>query len=68
MESEEIDMPTIKLHRGADAWYATFSDPEVRKAFGTNTIPTAYTNRAPAAQVFRAISELNPNALVEIAS
>ena len=59
-------IPTITLFRQHDAWYARFSDPEVRHAFGSDTIPTAYRASAPTAQVFRAVSDLNPNALVEV--
>ena len=59
-------IPTITLIRKPDAWYARFSDPEVKRSFGTDTIPTAYRASAPTAQVFRAISDLNPNALVEV--
>lgn len=59
-------MATIKLFRKPDAWYAQFSDETVKRAFGTDTIPTAFTANAPASLVFQRISALNPNALVEI--
>lgn len=59
-------MPTITLFRQSGSWYARFSDPGVRHAFGSDTIPTAYTSSAPADVVWRQISDLNPDAIVEI--
>ena len=38
----------IILSQGPDSWLATFTDPAILEAFGTDTVPCAFTNRAPA--------------------
>jgi hypothetical protein len=49
-------MTTITLTCTPTGWMATFRGPmaqEIRAAFGTDTIPTAYTAAAPADKVLR---------------
>lgn len=55
---------TIKLWKGVNAWFATFSDPHVRELFGTDTLPTAFTERAPGLDVLHTIQAKNPGCTV----
>lgn len=60
----------IVLRRSQTGWTATFSGPcarEVVQHFGTDTLPTPYTPRAPAHVVRDALAILNPDAVVEVA-
>ena len=50
----------ITLTQASGAWMATFSDPEVAKIMGSDTIPTAYTIRTCAEVVQKALQKLNP--------
>lgn len=55
-------LPTIILRRTSEAWLATFTnDPDVLEAFGTDTIPTAFTGKAPEDMVREAIQARNPH-------
>lgn len=58
----------ITLHRGPNGWLMTSTDPLIREAFGTDTIPTAFTNECHADVVRHEISRLNPQAIVEVVS
>ena len=62
------DMEQITLSRGLDCWLATFTDPLVIEAFGSDTIPTAFTPSAPAELVLENIRRLNPGAAVLLAA
>ncbi len=57
----------IILSQGPDSWLATFTDPAILEAFGTDTVPCAFTNRAPAERVLFEIRKLNPTARVSLA-
>ena len=48
-------------------WHATFTDPEIRRLFGTDTLPTPYTSRAPAETVLAEVSQRNPDCVVTVA-
>ncbi len=53
----------IEIYKGADGWMAQFMGAqavEIRRLFGTDTLPTAYTERAPADIVWGALAEQNP--------
>ena len=47
-------------------WHATFTDPEIVQRFGTDTLPTPFTSRAPAETVLAEISRRNPNCVVTV--
>ena len=57
-------MPTtITIYRTADGYMSRYSgheEAEVRRLFGTDTIPTAFTARADASHVRASIAKLNP--------
>lgn len=60
-------MKRITLKLTAQGWAATFhDDTEVIAAFGTDTIPTAYTANASAETVQSAIAKLNPGHVVTL--
>ena len=60
----------IDLHKKSGNWMATYVnapfDHPVRRAFGIDTIPTAYKATTPADVVLAAIQALNPDAAVRI--
>jgi hypothetical protein len=61
-------MKTIKLLCGPTGWSAWHKgDAEVVQLFGTDILPTAYTDSAPAEMVCREIQKLNPDKLVVLA-
>lgn len=51
-------METITLFRTAQGWMSKHSDPQVRELFGTDTIPTAFTEKADS--LFLTTQRLNP--------
>ncbi len=58
-------MKVIKLINSKQGWLARFiNDEEVLKAFGTDTIPTAFTKTAYPMEVLRTIERLNPECRV----
>ena len=58
----EIGMATIILKKEVTGWCAQFvNDTQVIAAFGTDTIPTAFTSSAPFEMVEREIKKLNPH-------
>jgi hypothetical protein len=60
-------MNRIRIHLGEAGWLATFDGPhskEVISAFGTATIPTAYTSRAPIGLVIAELRVRNPGVSV----
>jgi hypothetical protein len=60
-------MHTIALTWTRSGWTAKHSDPEVVKLFGTDTLPTAFTDRADAATVLLEVARLNPEHRVMLA-
>lgn len=58
---------TIKLINSKNGWLARFSDQEVIDAFGTDTIPTAFTENASPGIVKAKIEALNPGYVVSFA-
>lgn len=60
-------MKTIKLINSSNGWLARFSDPEIIEAFGTDTIPTPFTESALPMTVKSKIEELNPGYYVTFA-
>ena len=63
-------MTTITLYRGTDCWLAQWSGEdaaEIKRLFGTDILPTAFTNRAESSEVFAAIQGNNPGRLVCLA-
>lgn len=60
-------MKRIHLFRAAGSWHARYTNaPDVVAAFGTDTIPTAFTDRAAPLVVFEEILRLNPGCNVSI--
>ena len=59
-------MHTITLYLRNNEWLSRHSDPEVRRLFGTDTIPTPYTGKSTAATILERIRALNPDRLVEV--
>ena len=59
-------MQTIILWSDGRSWNATFSDPEVKRLFGTDTLPTSSTAQRPAGEVLEAIRHLNPGCDVQL--
>lgn len=55
---------TIRLFRTAQGWMSQHSDPEVRRLFGTDTLPTPFTATAAGADVLNAVVRLNPDRVV----
>ena len=54
-------MKTIKLINSRSGWLARFeNDDEVTAAFGTDTIPTPYTETALPMEVLQEIQKRNP--------
>lgn len=54
-------MKQIRLFKTAKGWMADFvGDPDMLDLFGTTIIPTAFTAQADQMQVFKEISNLNP--------
>ena len=54
-------MKEIRLISSPKGWLARFiGDKEVIEAFGTDTIPTPFTQSAYPMEVFRTIERLNP--------
>ncbi len=61
---------TITIYATPTGYNARWSGPEaanIRRLFGTATIPTAYTARARADDVLAAITRLNPECNVVLA-
>ncbi len=56
----------IVISKGSSGWLATSDDPEVFDLFGTYTMPTPFTLAMPGAAVVERLSELNPDAVVEL--
>ena len=56
----------MKLFRDDKGWMVQTDNPEVRRLFGTDVIPTAFTVKAEPERVLAAIQALNPGEHVEI--
>ena len=59
---------TIKLFMGHDAWYMQTDSERTKALFGTDTLPTSFTRRAPPEMVLKAIRARNPQAEVNFSS
>lgn len=63
------DAGMITLIRTSTGWSAKFSGDaavEVRRAFGVDTIPTAFTAEAPAKQVEQELRAMWPKCVVTV--
>lgn len=56
----------ITLFKENGSWMALNTDPKVKALFGTDTLPTAFTDNAKSWDVYNEISRLNPNSYVVI--
>lgn len=63
---DTLKIETITLFKASGAWMAQSNDPQILDLFGTDTIATAFIDRASADVVKREISRLNPNANVYV--
>ena len=57
---------TIELRKTDKGWVAKFSNIEIFKIFGSDTLPTGFTASAPEELVKSMIQLLNPSVLVTI--
>ena len=57
-------MKTIKLIHSETGWLARFDDHEIVAIFGTDTIPTPFTEKAPPMMVKAEIEKRNPEYFV----
>ena len=55
---------TITLFLADGGWMATDTDPQVRKLFGTDTLPTPFLVGTHPEMVQDAVQRLNPGAVV----
>ena len=63
-----METDTLTVHKTEDQWMVTFKPgTDVKRLFGTSTIPTAFTSLTPAAVVVEKLRELNPGAVVQLA-
>ena len=58
---------TIRLYRSGALWVARFSDPAIKRLFGTDTIPTAYGACCDAHFVWNEVERRNPDCAVSVA-
>lgn len=57
---------TIRLYRSGGYWMAQFvGDAETMRLFGTDSLPTPFTDAAPFDAVYRTILRLNPGSCVD---
>lgn len=63
---EDTQMHTIILSRTEQGWVARHSDPEIRRLFGTETLPTPFTATASPEMVHHEIQSLNPGARIVV--
>ena len=59
----------IDLHVDGDSWMAAYSGPhadEVRRLFGTTTLPSSFRATATGSRVLARIRELNPGVIVTV--
>lgn len=59
-------MHTITLTLVDGNWMAQHSDPQVKRLFGTDTLPTPFTSQADVSMVLRKIRDLNPGCVVGV--
>ena len=59
---------TITLSQVSNTWFATFSNPKIAQAAGTDTFPTSYTTRTCAEVVQKAIQKMNPGCVVIVSN
>ena len=57
-------MLTLTIIKGEREWLVRHSDPEVKRLFGTDTLPTPFLLSMPLAQVQVRITQLNPDCYV----
>ncbi len=63
------ERPIIILRRTPSCWTATFvNDAEVLRLFGTDTLPTAFTAKAPQGMVLEAVRAKNSDCDVMVTS
>jgi len=52
---------SIEVYKNGGSWVAKFNnDPEIMDLFGTDTVPTAFTDKASADLVFTELQAANP--------
>ena len=59
---------TIELFIQGTIWVSKHSDPQVQELFGTDTIPTSFTDKALPETVLNSIRSLNPDRTVIVRS
>lgn len=53
-------MHTVKLYIAGGTWMAQHSDPMIAELFGSDTIPTAFTEQLSGAEVIERVSVKMP--------
>jgi len=56
----------ITVYRGRFSWMTRHTDPEVKKLFGTDEIPTMYQITMSDEKVLAELRRLNPDRLVSL--
>jgi len=59
-------MHTLKIYLNGGGWWVEDNDPTVKALFGSDTLPTAYTDVTPAAEVVAHLTRLNHDAQVTL--
>lgn len=56
---------TLQIFKNQTSWLVKDNDPKVKELFGTDTIPTAFTNNTSFLEVQTRLQELNPDVLIK---
>jgi hypothetical protein len=59
-------MDYITLVWTPTGWMLRTTDPKVKELFGTDTIPTPFTAKAPTSMVLKEISRQNPDMVIRV--
>lgn len=59
-------MHTIELAQTSTGWMARYTDPEILRLFGTDTLLTGFGRHSPADGVVAEMTRLNPESKVFI--
>jgi len=66
LQMSDVNQIKITLFRANGSWNVRSTDPEIKRLFGTDTIPAPYTDKAAPEVVRTTIERLNPQAIVEV--
>jgi hypothetical protein len=63
---KDMKINCVMVFKTDQGWIAKFTDPEVKRLFGSDTLPTGFTSGTDKATVHRAIKALNPDSYVHV--